>query len=90
MDTNNATNIDIFSVTDLRHKTNKVLKEASEKGIVYLMRHSKAEAAIVNIAYFNALREVYEDYLDILEYDKTIGLKRIPLEKHKDLRAKKA
>lgn len=84
------TNIDIFSVTDLRHKTNEVLKQVASKGMVYLMRHSKAKAAVVDIEYLEALREAYEDYLDIIEYDQTIDLKRVPLEKHKKLRAKKA
>ena len=78
MDTSSVT----FSVTDLRHKTNKVLKMASEKGFVYLIRRSKTEAAVVDIGYLNALREAYEDYLDTLEFDKTIDLKRIPLSKH--------
>ena len=77
------TNINTFSVTDLRHKTNRVLKEAAEKGIVYLVRHSKTEAALVDLDYFNALREVYEDYLDTVEFDKTIKLKRISLDKRK-------
>ena len=60
-------------------KTKKVLKEAGEKGYVLLLRHSKAEAALVDINYLAALQEAYENYLDTLEFDKTIGLKRIPL-----------
>jgi len=77
------TNIDTFSVTDLRHKTSKVLKKAKEAGYVFLVRRSKTEAAMVDIALLKALQETYEDYLDILEFDKTVGLKRIPLKKHK-------
>lgn len=53
MDTSIAT----FSVTDLRHKTNKVLEEVKEKGCVYLIRRSKLEAAIVDIEYFKALQQ---------------------------------
>jgi prevent-host-death family protein len=79
--------MDTFSVTDLRHKTNIVLKRVAEKGMVYLVRHSKSEAAIVDAAYFNALKEAYENYLDTMEFDRTISLKRIPLETH--LRARK-
>jgi PHD/YefM family antitoxin component YafN of YafNO toxin-antitoxin module len=75
--------IDTYSVTDLRHKTNEILKLASAKGMVYLVRRSKTEAAIVDLDYLNALREAYEDYLDTLEFDKTIKLKKISLEKHK-------
>lgn len=71
-----------FSVTDLRHKTTKVLEEVKIQGIVRLLNRSKTEAALVDIDYFNALQEAYEDYLDTLEFDKTVGLKRIPLSKH--------
>lgn len=74
---------DTFSVTDLRHKTNEVLKNASKRGIVYLLRHSKKEAALVDINYLKALQEAHEDYLDVLEFDKTIGMKRISLTQHK-------
>lgn len=81
-------NNDTYSVTDLRHKTNEVLKQAAEQGFVYLIRHSKAEAALVDLKYLSALREVYEDFLDIAEFDKTISLKRIPLETHKKLHKK--
>lgn len=77
------TNIDTFSITDLRHKTSEVLKNAAEKGIVYLLRNSKTEAAIVDINYLKALEDAYEDYLDMLEYDKTINMKRISLSQHK-------
>ena len=82
------TNFNTYSVTDLRHKTNRILKDAAERGFVYLVRHSKTEAALVDVKYLNALREVYEDYLDTLEFDKTIKLKKIPLEKHKKARTK--
>lgn len=76
------TSMDTFSITDLRHKTLKILKQLNQKEIVYLFRRSKPEAALVSLNYLNALQEAYEDYLDILEYDRTIGLKRIPLGKH--------
>lgn len=76
------TNLHTFSVTDLRHKTSRVLSEATKRGMVYLVSHSKPKAAVVDIAYFQALQEAYEDYLDILEYDRTISLKRIPLSQH--------
>ena len=73
---------DTFSVTDLRHKTNAILKQAANQGIVYLLRHSKKEAAIIDIEYLKSLQEAYEDYLDILEFDRTIVQKRISLETH--------
>lgn len=77
------TSIVTFSVTDLRHKTYEVLKGAIEGGYVYLLRHSKPEAALVDINYLAALQEVYEDHLDTLEFDRTVKLKRISLEGHR-------
>lgn len=77
------TSIDTFSVTELRHKTNQVLKEVDIKGVVYLVKRSKPTAAMVDIAYLRVLQDTYEDYLDTLEFDKTVTLKRVPLEKHK-------
>ncbi|OGK17495.1 hypothetical protein A2774_05630 [Candidatus Roizmanbacteria bacterium RIFCSPHIGHO2_01_FULL_39_12c] len=77
------TTIVTSTITDLRHKTNKVLLKAEEKGYVYLLRRSKIAAAVVDIKYLNDLQEAYEDYLDTLEYDKTIKLKRNPLSKAK-------
>jgi len=77
------TSIVTFSVTDLRHKTNEVLKEAVQRGYAYLLRRSKPAAAVVDINYLAALQEVYEDSLDIAEFDRTVKLPRILLEKHK-------
>lgn len=77
------TTIATSTITDLRHKTNKVLLQAEEKGYVYLLRRSKLTAAVVDIKYLTALQEAYEDYLDTLEFDKTIKLKRTPLVKTK-------
>lgn len=77
------TNNDTFSITDLRHKTSEVLKQVASKGFVYLVRHSRPEAALVDLEYLNALKSAYEDYLDTIEFDKTINLRRIPLEVHK-------
>jgi PHD/YefM family antitoxin component YafN of YafNO toxin-antitoxin module len=77
------TNIITFSVTDLRHKTSQILKSITDNKLVYLLRHSKPEVAIVNIDYLTALQKSYEDYLDVLEFDRTVNLKRIPLEEHK-------
>jgi prevent-host-death family protein len=82
------TNTNTFSVTDLRHKTSKVLEGAAKKKIVYLLRHSKPKAAVVDIDYLRALQKAYEDYMDTLEFDKTIGLKRVSLKKHQKSRVK--
>lgn len=82
------TNIDTFSVTDLRHKTSQILENLPEKGVVYIIRHAKKQAALVDIKYLTALQEAYEDYIDTIEYDKTIHQKRIPLSEHKGIRSK--
>ena len=84
------TNLHTFSVTDLRHKTSHVLSEATKRGMVYLVSHSKPKAAVVDIAYLQALQEAYEGYLDILEYDRTKDLARVPLAKHKKEYLRKA
>ena len=77
------TTIITSTITDLRHKTNKVLLKAEERGYVYLLRRSKVAAAVVDVQYLTALQEAYEDYLDTLEFDRTIKLKRIPLARAK-------
>ena len=79
MDTHNAT----YTVTDLRHKTLSVLKETMKYGYTLILRKSKPAAALVDMQYLKALQQAYEDYLDTLEFDSTIGLKRISLQKHK-------
>ena len=84
------TNMHTFSVTDLRHRTSHVLEEVTKHGMVYLLSHSKPKAAVVDIAYLQALQEAYEDYLDMLEYDRTVSLARVPLTKHNKEYAKKA
>lgn len=75
------TSVIISTITDLRHQTNKVLLKAQENSYVYLLRRSKPAVAIVDIKYLNALQQAYEDYLDTLEFDATIKLKRISLGK---------
>ncbi|HLD26960.1 MAG TPA: hypothetical protein VJB63_03320 [Patescibacteria group bacterium] len=75
------TSVAIATITDLRHQTNKVLLKAQENNYVYLFCRSKPAAAIVDLKYLDVLQRTYEDYLDTLEFDKTISLKRISLEK---------
>lgn len=68
MDTSKST----YSITDLRHKTSKVLRDALEEGYVNIVHRSKTKAALVDIEYLKALQAAYEDYLDALEFDKAI------------------
>ena len=72
-----------YSITDLRQKTSKLLKDAEEKGFIYVLHRSKVKAALVDVSYLAALQQSHEDYLDMLEYDQTIKLPRIPLAEHK-------
>jgi PHD/YefM family antitoxin component YafN of YafNO toxin-antitoxin module len=60
-----------------------LLKQVSEKGYVYVLRRSRPEIALITVEYLRALQEAYGDYLDTLEFDKTVGLKRVPLVKYK-------
>lgn len=75
------TNLNTYSVTDLRQKTSKVLSDATNHGFVNIMQNSKPKAVVVNPQYLFALQEAYENYLDTIEFDKTINLKRTPLKK---------
>ena len=80
------TNFDTYSMTDLRHNLVEILAGLSSKSVVYLVRNSKPEAAMVDLEYLKALQSAHEDYLDTLEFDKTINLKRVSLAKHKKFR----
>lgn len=73
---------DTFSVIDLRHQTNKVIKTALNNKIIYLIKRSKPTVAVVDLDYLKALQEAYEEYLDILKFNQTIKLKKISLEEH--------
>ncbi len=75
------TNLNTYSVTDLRQKTSKILNEVSNYGSVNIMQNSKPKAVVISPQYLFALQEAYEDYLDILEFDETINLKRTPFKK---------
>lgn len=79
MDTLSAT----FTVTDLRKKTKKVMKAAEESGYVHIFHRSRAKVSLIDSAYLKVLQSAYEDYLDTLEFDRTVNLKRIPLEIHR-------
>lgn len=71
-----------FSITDLRQKTLDVVKAAQAVGYVQIIHNSKAKVALVDSAYLAALQEAYEDQMDVKEFDRTIGLPTITLEKY--------
>lgn len=74
------TSLTTFSITELRHQTNKVLAEAKLHGCAYLLKHSQVEGVLVDPKYLKMLQDAYEDYLDTLEFDETVDLPRVPLE----------
>lgn len=71
-----------LSVTDLRRKSAQVLKNLEEEKFFLLLQNSKPKGALVDLEYLKMLQETFEDYLDTLEFDKTINLKRIPFSQH--------
>ncbi|MBU1200777.1 type II toxin-antitoxin system Phd/YefM family antitoxin [Patescibacteria group bacterium] len=75
------TNLNTYSVTDLRQKTSKILNEAEDNGFVNIVQNSKPKVVVVSPQYLFALQEAYEDYLDNIEFDETINLKRTPFKK---------
>lgn len=76
------TNMNTYSITDLRQKTLDVVNAAQALGYVQIIHNSKAKVAVVDSEYLAALQEAYEDYLDSLEFDRTINLPRITLDEY--------
>lgn len=59
-----------YSITDLRQKTLDVVNAAQALGYVQIIQNSKAKVAVVDSQYLSSLQEAYEDYLDMLEFDR--------------------
>lgn len=74
--------MNMYSVTDLRHKTKEVIESAIENDYVHIIQNSKAKVVLVDSGYFEAARDAYEDYLDVQEFDRTIDEPRVSLEDH--------
>lgn len=77
------TNINTYSVTDLRQKTAKVLADVLKGGVGYIIKNSKPQFALVDIEYLKTLQEAYEDYLDVIEFDKRSKEKTISWKDYK-------
>ncbi len=71
-----------YTVTDLRHKTSDVIAAATSLGYVHIIQNSKPKVAVVDSEYLASLQEAYEDYMDTLEFDRTVNLPTISLEDH--------
>lgn len=82
--------MNIYSITDLRQKTTKVIASALANSYVHIIQNSRSKVALVDSEYLKMLQEAYEDYVDTLEYDRTVNLPRISLEDHlKEYNSKK-
>jgi len=78
-----------LTVTDLRRKSTEALKNLSEEKLFLLLQNSKPKGALVDLEYLKMLQEAYEDYLDILEFDKTVNEKTISWDQYKKESKKK-
>ncbi len=72
--------MNIFSITDLRQKTTKVIESALANNYVHIIQNSKSKVAMVSGEYLKTLQEAYEDYLDMQEFDRHINEPRISLD----------
>ena len=72
-----------LTVTDLRRKSAWALNNLNEEKLFLLLQNSKPKGALVDLEYLKMLQTAYEDYLDILEFDKTINEKTISWKEYK-------
>jgi len=74
--------MNMYSITDLRQKTTKVIESALANNYVHIIQNSRSKVALVDSDYLEMLQESYEDYLDVQEYDRHVNDPRISLEDH--------
>ncbi len=74
--------MNIFSITDLRQKTTKVIESALANNYVHIIQNSRSKVALVSGEYLKVLQDAYEDSLDTQEFDRAVNEPRISLEKH--------
>ena len=72
-----------LTVTDLRRKSAWALNNLNEEKLFLLLQNSKPKGVLVDLEYLKMLQEAYEDYLDVLEFDKTINEKTISWKEYK-------
>ena len=78
-----------LTVTDLRRKSAWALNNLNEEKLFLLLQNSKPKGALVDLQYLKMLQTAYEDYLDVLEFDKTINEKTISWKEYKKESRKK-
>lgn len=60
--------LNTFTTTELRNNIPKALNEVEEKDeAFYIISRSRPKAVLLNVDYFNKLREMIEDYKDIVD-----------------------
>jgi len=64
------------TITEIRENTLGVLRDAAEKGLVYVTHHSKPQAVIIDIDEFVSMQEMLEDYQDLQDARKLSRQKR--------------
>lgn len=75
-----------LTITDLRRKSAKIMKKLPEEKLFLLVQNSRARGALVDLKYFKKLQDAYEEYMDILTYDKAIKEPTISWEEYKKRR----
>lgn len=78
-----------ITVTDLRRKSASILKSLDKEKLLLLLQNSKPRGVLVELKYIKMLQEAYEDYMDILAFDKAVKEPVINWEEYKE-KSKKA
>lgn len=71
------------TITELRRKSASILKGLSDEKLLLLIQNSKPKGALVDLEYLKMLQEAYEDYLDILTFDKAVSKTTISWKEYK-------
>jgi len=78
-----------ISITDLRKQSAYFLANLPKEKLYLLLQNSKPKGVLVDLEYLQMLQEAYEDYLDILAYDKAIDEPKISWQRYKQRSRKK-
>ena len=61
-----------LSVTDLRRRSAEILEDLPKEKLFLLLQNSRPKGVLVDLKYLKKLHDAYEDYLDILSFDKAV------------------
>ena len=76
------------TVTELRRKSASILKSLSNEKLVLLIQNSKPKGALVDLEYLKMLQKAYEEYLDLVTFDKAIDEPVVSWKEYKKKSAK--